>query len=85
MIQIKQLAENQFEVTVTDSTETSHIVDFTEDYYQSLTGGKIDKSQLIKQSFEFLLEREPNTMIMRKFNLKVIETYFPEYPRVIKP
>ena len=35
---------------------------------------------LIEASFEFLLEREPKTAILRQFELPVIEQYFPDYP-----
>ena len=38
---------------------------------------------LVKRSFEFLLEREPPTSILRTFTLKDIERYFPDYPDVI--
>ena len=31
------------------------------------------------QSFEFLLEREPATSILRRFSLHVIGDYFPDY------
>jgi hypothetical protein len=34
---------------------------------------------LLEASFEFLLEREPKEAILRKFELPVIERYFPEY------
>jgi hypothetical protein len=38
---------------------------------------------LLEASFEFLLEREPKEAILRRFDLPIIERYFPEYPRVI--
>jgi hypothetical protein len=39
---------------------------------------------LVKRSFEFLLEREPPTSILRSFALPDIERYFPEYPSEIR-
>jgi hypothetical protein len=39
---------------------------------------------LVLRSFEFLLEREPPSSILRRFALTDIESYFPEYPRVIR-
>jgi hypothetical protein len=53
------------------------------DYALKLTAGKITTAQLVKKSFEFLLEREPNTSILRSFDLSVIARYFPEYERII--
>jgi hypothetical protein len=38
---------------------------------------------LLEASFAFLLEREPKESILRRFELPVIERYFPEYPRQI--
>jgi hypothetical protein len=39
---------------------------------------------LVKRSFEFLLEREPPQSILRRFTLPDIERYFPEYPETIR-
>jgi hypothetical protein len=39
---------------------------------------------LVTRSFEFLLEREPPTSILRTFALPDIERYFPDYPTAIK-
>ena len=39
--------------------------------------------ELLEASFAFLLEREPKEAIMRRFELPVIERYFPEYPSQI--
>jgi hypothetical protein len=36
--------------------------------------------ELLEASFEFLLEREPKESILRRFELPVIEQYFPDYP-----
>jgi hypothetical protein len=38
---------------------------------------------LVTRSFEFLLEREPPTSILRRFGLADIERYFPDYPTTI--
>ena len=35
--------------------------------------------ELIEASFAFLLEREPKEAILRRFELPVIENYFPDY------
>ena len=39
---------------------------------------------LVTRSFEFLLEREPPTSILPRFNLTEIERYFPDYPTTIR-
>jgi hypothetical protein len=40
--------------------------------------------RLIEASFRFLLEREPKEAILRRFEISVIERYFPEYPKSIR-
>ena len=43
-----------------------------------------DVEDLVLRSFEFLLEREPPSAILRQFELSVIESYFPEYDELIR-
>jgi len=43
-----------------------------------------DTRALVEESFQFLLEREPPESIMRRFDITVIERYFPEYRSDIK-
>lgn len=84
MIEVIKINDHEFEVTVSASTQTKHKVTLNEKYYITLAEGKISKEELIRRSFEFLLERESNTMIFREFELPVISRYFPEYESVIK-
>jgi hypothetical protein len=42
--------------------------------------GDDDLERVVRVSFEFLLEREPASSILREFSLDVIGRYFPEYP-----
>lgn len=53
-------------------------------YYEKLTGDRISVEELVHKSFEFLLERESNTSILRSFDLSVISRYFPEYESTIR-
>ena len=84
MIEISKVDEEIFEVTLTKNSITTHRVKLSSKVYKKLSGSKISKIELIKKSFEFLLERESNESILRVFNLEIIETYFPEYPLSIK-
>ncbi len=83
-ITVEKIDETTFKVTVTSRTTTTHTVTVTEDYWQKLTGGTTPPEKLIERSFEFLLEREPNTSILRTFDLPTIQHYFPEYERTIR-
>ncbi len=46
--------------------------------------GHVAPGELARASFEFLLEREPATSILREFSLDVISQYFPGYPAQIR-
>jgi hypothetical protein len=83
MIEVRHLSGDQYEVRVTDKTATTHQVTLKEADRIRLGGTDISGDELIAESFRFLLEREPNTSVLRKFDLPVIGTYFPEYEREI--
>lgn len=80
---VKKLDALTFEVTVEGATCTIHIVTLPPDYAEKLTAGRISALRLITLSFEFLLAREPNTSILRRFDLPLIASYFPEYEQTI--
>jgi hypothetical protein len=82
-IQIKTIDEKNFQVTVVASSTTTHEVSVQPAYAKKLTSDKITTAALVEKSFEFLLERESNTSILRRFDLSVIAHYFPEYEREI--
>lgn len=82
-IEIKKQSNTVFEVTVESRITTTHTVTVPQEYYQKLTGGKVDPETLVEKSFEFLLQRESNTSILRSFELTVISRYFPEYEGLI--
>jgi hypothetical protein len=85
MIEVKRKDGQEFMVRLEEEgTSRAYNVTLDEGYYQELTGGKITKEELIKKSFEFLLEREPKESILSKFNLRVISRYFPEFEEKIK-
>jgi len=85
MIKVKKKNEQEFLVTIEEKGSISeHTVSLEDDYYRKLTGGKTSKEELIKKSFEFLLEREPKESILSEFNLRIIKNYFPEYEKEIK-
>ena len=80
-IHITTIDANHYQVQLVSSTTTSHNVTVQPDYAQKFISGTISTVDLIHQSFEFLLAREPNTSILRSFDLSEIARYFPEYER----
>ena len=84
-IVVEATGEGRFRVTVSEAGSSSvHLVTLQQDYYQKLTAGKIPLEELVRRSFEFLLEREPKEYILSRFNLSVIARYFPEFEREIR-
>jgi len=73
-------------IVVTQGAQTRHSV--------TVTRGDLDRwgaghdaaavEDLVSRSFDFLLQREPPASILRKFDLSVIQRYFPEYDREIR-
>jgi hypothetical protein len=84
MITVETIDEQTYKVTVSDRSTTTHTVTVDPSYHQKLTGGRVPAEKLVEKSFEFLLERESNTSILRSFDLPVIGRYFPDYERVIR-
>jgi hypothetical protein len=83
MVTVKQLQGEEWLVTVDAKTRTEHQVRVTEADVRRL-GKEHSVEELLKASFEFLLEREPNTSILSSFDLPVIGRYFPEYEKELK-
>jgi len=81
MIKVKRKNQQEFTVRVEGK---EYNVDLDDEYWQDLTGGKITKEELIKKSFKFLLEREPKESIFPRFDLRIINQYFPEFKEEIK-
>lgn len=63
---------------------TSHEVTVPAGFSADLGCGQVAPEELVRASFEFLLEREPATSILREFSLDVISRYFPGYPAEIR-
>ena len=65
------------EVTVNGAATTTHRVRVSRAELARYGGG--DVADVVRRSFEFLLAREPNTSILREFDLSTIERYFPDF------
>ena len=69
-----------FHVSVSQGAgQTTHRVTMTRDVYERLTGAICAPEELVRASFEFLLEREPKESVLSEFDITVISRYFPSY------
>ena len=73
------------DVTVgTDAAATGHRVTVSQDLLASLRPGTTDPTDLVRDSFAFLLAREPRESILSRFDLPVIERYFPGWEAEVR-
>ena len=84
-VEVEQLDASHFRVRVIEAgSESTHQVTLDEKDQTRLAGPSAEPLELIRKSFEFLLEREPKESILSRFDLSVIGRYFPEYEREIR-
>ena len=82
-IQITHRTGGVYDVTVADARgQTTHEVTVWPSDVARYAPNATPE-ELLEASFAFLLEREPKEAILRRFELPIIERYFPEYPRQI--
>ena len=81
---IKKLSDDAFEVTVAKTSTTTHMVTVTYQSLIDLTDNSTTKTELLEFSFNFLLDREPNTSILLSFDINVISKYFSDYKGEVK-
>jgi bifunctional DNA-binding transcriptional regulator/antitoxin component of YhaV-PrlF toxin-antitoxin module len=84
-ITIEPSGEHRYAVTLHDGASQSvHQVVVPSHLLAELGLGPDDEALLVRASFEFLVEREPASSILRRFELDVIGRYFPEYLDTIR-
>lgn len=78
MIEVKHSEGNEWLVSVQGAVTTHHRVRVTAADLDRFSEGR-SAEELLRASFQFLLEHEPNTSILPSFDLPVIGRYFAEY------
>jgi hypothetical protein len=75
----------EFLVAIADDRQTlQYAVSLDEDYYNEVTNEQITPDELIIKAFKFLIRREGKHSILRKFNLREIHKYFPDFEEMTK-
>jgi hypothetical protein len=77
-INVTPTGDREFEVVVGEGESTHHVT-VPEDLVAGLGLPEDDLEGVVRESFVFLLEREPASSIMPEFSLDVIPNYFPEF------
>lgn len=87
-ITVSKIFENQlmkFAVTIAErDSQTKHMVTLNKADYQKVTRGDVQPEELIRKSFEFLLENEPKEQILPQFDFTVIARFFPNFGKEIQ-
>jgi hypothetical protein len=78
-VEVEAIGGDDFLVKVSAATSTEHRVTLTDAYWEQIWNSSLPKKEIVSRSFAFLLEREPNSSILRTFDLPVIQRYFGEY------
>jgi hypothetical protein len=74
------MAPGHFGVEVTEGdVTTSHRVSVPDDLVDDVFAGRVDPEVLVRESFEYLLEREPASSILSEFSLDDIAKYYDSY------
>lgn len=82
---VTRQGERSYQVEVRGhGVTTTHTVEVPEGLAAELGWNDAPESELVRESFAFLLQREPPTSILKSFSLDVIGRYFPEYPHQIR-
>jgi hypothetical protein len=84
-VTITSLGPGRYGVEVSEGdVTTDHEVTVPDGFLADLGMDGADPGEAVGRSFEFLLEREPSTSILREFSLNQISRYFPEYPEELR-
>jgi hypothetical protein len=83
-ISVEPLVGSEFRVTIYEgASASSHHVKVKPKDYERIAAGRVGEAELVKMSFEFLLEHEPKESILPRFDLMEIARYFPSFEREI--
>ncbi len=79
-VEINDLEPEYFSVRVTEgNTTTNHRVRLAPDLLADIGVGDVEPEHLIRETFEFLLERESASEIMAEFSLDDVARFFPDF------
>jgi hypothetical protein len=84
-MRVVSMAPNEYGVEVEEGNEvTGHKVRLPEGFLDDLMLGGVDREVIVRETIDFLLEREPATSILPEFSLVDVSRYFPEFPEELQ-
>jgi hypothetical protein len=84
-MRVVPMAPNEYGVEVEEGNEvTGHRVRLPETFLDDLLLRDVDQELIVRETIDFLLEREPATSILSEFSLEDVSRYFPEFPKELQ-
>jgi len=84
-MRVVPMAPGEFGVEVEEGNEiTGHRIRLPEAFLDDLLLTEVDGELIVRETFDFLLEREPATSILPEFSLDDVSRYFPEFPEELQ-
>ena len=84
-MRVVPMAPGEFGVEVEEGDEvTGHKVRLPQAFLDDLLLAGVDEELIVRETFDFLLEREPATSILPEFSLADVSRYFPEFPEELQ-
>lgn len=82
---VVSMAPGEYGVEVEEGHEvTGHKIRLSGQFLDDLLLTGVDEERIVRETFEFLLEREPATSILPEFSLEDVSRYFPEFPEELQ-
>jgi hypothetical protein len=79
-ITITELEPDTFGVEIDEGHQTTgHRIRLDREILAAAGLGAVAPETIVRETFHFLLEREPATAILPEFGLDTVQRYFPEY------
>ena len=84
-MRVVAMAPGEYGVEVEEGNGTTgHKVRLPPTFLDDLLLTDADEERIVRETFGFLLEREPATSILPEFSLDDVSRYFPEFPEELQ-
>jgi hypothetical protein len=84
-MRVVSMAPGEFGVEVEEGDEvTGHKVRLPRSFLDDLLLTGVNEELIVRETIDFLLEREPATAILSEFSLVDVSRYFPEFPEELQ-
>ena len=84
-MRVVPMAPGEYGVEVEEGNEiTGHKVRLHRPFLDDLLLTGVDEELIVRETIDFLLEREPATSILPEFSLVDVTRYFPEFPQELQ-